>query len=328
MVIMKLLGLSCGRKMGNSEILLKEALMAAEEFGMEVEIIRLADFKIKPCTGCTKCTQSLLRGGYGKCVIEDDDMPFIHEKIMDCDGLIVSVPVYILSPTGYFKVLCDRLGPSHDVAMFTEAKNTMGGKGFDERYFKTRVGGFIGVGGSPRQAWVSLGLPLMHCMTFPLQIGIVDQLQVLGAGMAGQVVLNEEAIKRARKLGRNMASAMGKPIAEVEFMGDEPGTCPVCHTNLLLVGKKNRVECAICGIQGLLSVDGDEVTVIFDEEEQKKSHLTLEGRRHHFYELNEVIKKFEQRKSEVSKKLERYKAYNPCSNSIPPGVSEGILTDE
>lgn len=35
---MKLLGLTCGRKMGCSEILLKEALMGAEELGIDVEI--------------------------------------------------------------------------------------------------------------------------------------------------------------------------------------------------------------------------------------------------------------------------------------------------
>ena len=47
---MKLLGISCGRKMGNSEILLREALMGAEELGSETEIISLLDVDIKPCT--------------------------------------------------------------------------------------------------------------------------------------------------------------------------------------------------------------------------------------------------------------------------------------
>lgn len=38
---MKILGLTCGRKMSNSEILVKEALMGAEELGAEVELVRL-----------------------------------------------------------------------------------------------------------------------------------------------------------------------------------------------------------------------------------------------------------------------------------------------
>jgi len=54
---MKLLGISAGRRLGNSEILLKEALMAAEETsGIDVEIVRLHDLKIKFCTGCEMCT--------------------------------------------------------------------------------------------------------------------------------------------------------------------------------------------------------------------------------------------------------------------------------
>jgi len=36
----KIVGLSCGRKNGNSEVLLKEALMVAEELGIATEIIR------------------------------------------------------------------------------------------------------------------------------------------------------------------------------------------------------------------------------------------------------------------------------------------------
>ena len=49
---MKLLGLGAGRKMGNSEILLKEALIAAEETGVQVELLRLHDLNIKHCIGC------------------------------------------------------------------------------------------------------------------------------------------------------------------------------------------------------------------------------------------------------------------------------------
>ncbi|CAF0860122.1 unnamed protein product [Didymodactylos carnosus] len=42
----KLLGLSCGTEDGNSEILLKEALMGAEELGVTVELLRVDDLSI------------------------------------------------------------------------------------------------------------------------------------------------------------------------------------------------------------------------------------------------------------------------------------------
>jgi len=49
---MKVLGSTCGRKMSNTEILVREALMRAEEMGAEVETVRLMDLNIKPCTWC------------------------------------------------------------------------------------------------------------------------------------------------------------------------------------------------------------------------------------------------------------------------------------
>jgi multimeric flavodoxin WrbA len=60
---MKLLGLSCGRKMQNTEVLVKEAMRAAEELGADVGMIRLLDLNIKPCTGCVNCVRSLMQGG-------------------------------------------------------------------------------------------------------------------------------------------------------------------------------------------------------------------------------------------------------------------------
>ena len=99
---MKVLGISCGRRMSNTEIMVKEALMGAEEAGAEVEFLRLHDFNIKPCTGCNSCVIDLMeKGGGGKCTIKDDDFAFIDDKIMDCDGLILGSPIYEKSPTGH-----------------------------------------------------------------------------------------------------------------------------------------------------------------------------------------------------------------------------------
>ena len=63
---MRLLGLSCGRKMQNTEVLVKEAMMAAEDVGAEARMIRLLDLDIKPCKGCTLCARSLMQGGPGE----------------------------------------------------------------------------------------------------------------------------------------------------------------------------------------------------------------------------------------------------------------------
>ena len=242
---------------------------------------------------------------------------FVDEQLMECDGVVVGSAVYCLAPTGLFKTVCDRFGPSHDLVWRIESKKivdaTGKGKGPDERSFKDRVGGFIFVGGASTPHWLSLGLPLMYLFAFPSHITIVDQMQVLSMSQYGNVVLNEEAIKRARRLGRNVAQAMSKPISEVKWIGDEPGTCPVCHSNLLTVGKKNPVECPICGISGEIKVDGNEITVTFSEEEQKRSRLTLAGKMEHWVELRNnfpmIGQRIQKEGMELPKKLEKYKGY-------------------
>jgi multimeric flavodoxin WrbA len=46
LLVLNILGLCGGRRLGNSEILVKEALMGAEETGAAVDVIRLMDLTI------------------------------------------------------------------------------------------------------------------------------------------------------------------------------------------------------------------------------------------------------------------------------------------
>ncbi len=314
---MRLLGLSFGRKMANTEVLVKEAMMAAEEAGVEVGMIRILDLDIKPCQGCISCARSLMSGGSGECAIKDDDFHFLDEEILASDGIILGAPVYVLGPTGLLKIISDRMGPSHDMTSRLEArkinqsKGSAAPKGPDERSFKRRVAGFISMGGAATPHWLSLGLPLMNLFTFSSQIAVVDQMQVIAAGQYRNIVLNDEALARARLLGRHVAEAMLDSAEEVKWMGDEMGTCPVCHSNLLTVKQKNPVECPICGIEGELSMAGDEIKVTFSESEKQRSRLTLAGKLEHWNELLDnldiMLKRPES--STIPQKLEKYKGY-------------------
>ena len=295
---MKLLGLSAGARNGNSEILLKEAIMGAEEMGVEHEIIRLLDLDIRSCQFCKVCVRN-----QGKPCIVKDDVPFIQEKLLECDGLIIAAPVYILTPPGFLKMLADRtladlagemMMAKSGLNPFTKAKAKI-----DKRSFKRRVGGLISQGGATTPHWIGLGLPILYANTFPRQIEIVDQMEVLGANRS---ILKGNARQRARKLGRNVGEAMVKlagktwdinTVGDIEkqaidrpkWRGDIPGTCPVCHTNLLLVGKTNPVECAVCGSKGVVKVSGKNITVTFSKQEREESRLTIEGKRIHQEEI-------------------------------------------
>ncbi len=308
---MKMIGLSLGTKMGNNEVLVKEALMGAEEVGAKVEFIRVLDYDIRPCRGCVACAQSLFGGGEGKCIIKDD-LHIIDDKILGCDGMILGAPVFVLGPHGLLKVIADRFGPSHDLAWRIEATKIaakQGKKGPDERSFKPKVGGFISVAGALTPHWFSLGLPLMNLITFSSHIAVVDQMQVHSISK-GSVLMNDETIKRARKLGRNVAKYMGKPPEHVKWMGDEPGTCPVCHSNLLTVTDKNPVECPICGIAGTLKVVDGKIKVTFSKKEQARSRLMMAGKLEHWIELGQMFPyQMKQDPKELAERRKKYIGY-------------------
>ena len=76
----KIMGITARRKNGNSEILLKEALMRCEEQGAEITMINLRDYHIMDCTGCTACTKAMSQGKHIGCVLDEKDD---KKKIMD-----------------------------------------------------------------------------------------------------------------------------------------------------------------------------------------------------------------------------------------------------
>lgn len=63
------LGITAGRKDSNSEILLKEALLACQEQGADVKMINLRDYNIMECSGCTACTHGMSNGKNVGCTL-------------------------------------------------------------------------------------------------------------------------------------------------------------------------------------------------------------------------------------------------------------------
>lgn len=100
------------RKGGNSDILCDEFAKGALSVGNEVEKIRVAEKKIAPCTGCYFCKNS-----GGRCAL-NDDMGEVLQKIIDCDVLVLSSPVYFYSMCAQLKAVIDRT-----VARWTEIAN-------------------------------------------------------------------------------------------------------------------------------------------------------------------------------------------------------------
>ena len=323
---MKVLGLTCGRKLSNTEIVVKEALMAAEEKGAEVELVRLLDLDIKPCTGCNACVISLLeKGGSGECVIKDDDFKFIDEKILECDGLVLGTPIYEKTPQGLLKVLNDRMGPSHDLAFriiakkIREEKGNTKGKGPDERSFKPRVASLFAVGGSD---WTTLALPLLQLFVQPMNITVVDQQLFDWTALPAAVLLKEDYLERARRSGHHLAESLGKSADEAIYIGPQ-GVCPVCHSDIVELDYKTAgaVRCAVCGVTGTLKTDGGSYRLEVTEEERLLAHTLLSGKFHHGEKLKKICLKPDPRMDEIPKLLEKYKSYLTYSKPERSGSS-------
>ncbi|MBN1382064.1 MAG: flavodoxin family protein [Deltaproteobacteria bacterium] len=99
---MKIVGIVCSpRKGGNTEILMKEALQAAQEAGAETQLISLADKDITPCDACGACEET------GLCTI-NDDMQDIYSELEEADGVILGTPVYFINVSAQAKAVIDR----------------------------------------------------------------------------------------------------------------------------------------------------------------------------------------------------------------------------
>lgn len=92
------------RKGSNTEILIDEALKAAEKVGVETDVINLSNADIEPCIACDICKNT------GECAIYDD-MREITDKLHEAQGLIIGSPVYFGNVTSQLKMFMDRTRP-------------------------------------------------------------------------------------------------------------------------------------------------------------------------------------------------------------------------
>jgi multimeric flavodoxin WrbA len=298
----RVLGLGCGQPHGSAEILLKAALRAAEGEGADVQLVRLDELRLP---------SGVAEGA------EPDDAWWLWERLVECDGLIVSTPIISRTVAARLKLFGDRLlGPNADAAII-EGLMTLRRQGrepavpfrVDERVLKPRVAGFLAVGGSLTSQWKALALPMMHATTFSMHIAVVDQVQFEGAGTPRSVVLDAAAIDRAALLGRNVASQLGVAFDEARYLGP-PGLCPMCHLDVVALHGAD-VECATCGARGLLAPD---LQVTWTN--LSTSVISMDEKRAHAVEIQETAERHGKVRAEIEERARAFDAYDP---TIRPG---------
>ncbi|MBO4493920.1 MAG: flavodoxin family protein [Ruminococcus sp.] len=282
----KVMGITAGRKNSNSEILLKESLLACQEQGAEITMINLRDYNILDCTGCTSCTMGMSMGKNTGCVLADkDDKDKIMQVMLDQDAVIFSAPTYALMPSSLFLKFMHR-----NLAYETAFLQKIGAIQSHDR-----VGALIAVGGSYR-SWQSLSLECMQITTVTNSFKVVDMYMATGVPGPAQVLLYEEKLARAREIGENVMKALNTPPEERKWLGDpDTGWCPNCHSNSLCLGDtqwrglKYPIECTVCGAGGDLEKTPDgKWKFVIAENGLERDRTTEEGRGVHCDEIAEV----------------------------------------
>lgn len=277
------MGITAGRRNGNSEILLKQALLACRDSGAEVRMINLHDYNILDCTGCTACSEGMSRGKHVPCVLrEKDDKDRIMQIMLNQDAVIFSAPTYDLFPNALFLKFAQR-NLAYESAFLQHI-------GVIKK--RDRVAGLISVGGS-MDSWQSMALPVMQATTFTNSFQVADMLLAKRVPSPAQCLLNDELMNRAYQMGGNIMTALGTPVSERKWLGDQDeGWCPNCHSSALVRGRRQwdgvywPIECQVCGAGGdLEKCEDGRWRFVIAEDGLIRDRTTDEGREHHLEEI-------------------------------------------
>jgi multimeric flavodoxin WrbA len=281
---MRILGIiGSYRKLGNTEVLVEEALMKAQHLGAEVDILRLTDLNIEPCKGCMACAFK-----QEECRIPDDWSIF-RDKLVESDAVILGAPTYLLGPAGIVKMIIDR-----NIAFQAGALQHTG-----------KPGAIIGVSGV--RGWEPFALPMLNVFTLTCGLRIIDQVMFYAQG-PGEISLDDLAMKRVRKLGSNIFEAANKPVKERIYLGEQ-SVCPVCHQNLFSV-RDGILECALCQARAEFKTVNGGTKLVFDPATLKGHRWSDETLLEHFsLAVLPSGPRFLKERDEIKKRTRKYRSF-------------------
>lgn len=273
---MKILGLIASpRKLGNSEILVKEMLATLPET-YEKEILRLTDLQVNQCKACYACLPQ-----EKKCILHDD-LAFFLDRIRNADAIIIGAPCYFLGAHTSLKLIGDRL-----ISIVANSEEFAGKKCVIAVSY-----GVPGWSGYAREA-------ALNFARF-LNLDVVGIMTVKAAN-PGEVAV-PDILEKARELARGLLSQ--KPPLQDENLLH----CNDCDSTLLQVTTAGLVVCPMCGAKGALETKDAKTSIQF----LKSSHsrFSPEGFAVHATLLDNIKGEFLKKRTELAKQREIYKQYD------------------
>lgn len=202
----------------------------------EAETVHISALNITPCRGCLSCWGRT----EGECVIKNDDIPALKEKILAADVLIASFPLYYFGIPGQFKVMMDRL---LSMVMAYHGQNTpkAGEPAHTFRYPKADRR-FILISGCAYNETDQVYDPILH--EFDLILGKGNYLPILCPQY--KTMIDNGGARVARSVAK--FTAAGAEYAQNEMLSEKtvqditrpPFSAPVYQTILENVWKRER----------------------------------------------------------------------------------------
>jgi multimeric flavodoxin WrbA len=251
----KVLGLiGSARRWGNSDLLVRQALLGAQAEGAAIQVLRLTDLDLASCTGCMRCVI-----GGKPCPLEDD-MSWLIETIQDASGLVVAAPTYFLGVAAVIKLILDRL------LMVTGRVDTP--------LARTRPAVTIATAGL--HDWRGVTLPYLNALSAALGFQPMGSLTAIAPG-PGEVLLDDELMARVLEMGRRIGqrSLDSDPVPV--------NVCPFCRCDAFVL-RAERAICPICGHQADIEMGPDGIQLRFEATDGAQHRWTPEGLRTHMTE--------------------------------------------
>lgn len=274
---MKVLGLVASpRKLGNSELLVKEMLASLPEEA-EKEMLRLSDLTIEPCKACYACLPQ-----ERECIIKDQ-LSLLLDKIKQADAVILASACYFLGAHTSIKMLSDRL-----ISVLANHADFAGKRCVTVTTY-----------GIPE--WEGYAREMVNNFARFLHLEVVGDMLVQAASpgeAATPVILGQV---------RQLAAKLLDPATETSPSAGDVLVCAHCGSSLLQVKPSGTIRCTMCNGRGrLVSKDGV-YEIIFDAGHRR---FSPQGMTEHAKLLEEVKNSYIANRHELYRRRKAYDAYD------------------
>ncbi|MGC9336158.1 MAG: flavodoxin family protein [Anaerolineae bacterium] len=239
------------RRWGNSELLVRQALVGAQLEGAATSLLRLTALHLEPCTGCLRCVIG------GESCPQDDDMAWLIDTIEAADAIVLAAPTYFLGPAAVVKLVLDRLlmvtGRLDQDLPLPRPAMTMATAGLE--------------------GWRGMGLPYLNGLLAAFGYQPIESLTAIAAG-PGEVLLDTTLMQKVEAAGRRLALGQLAPAAPAA------NACPTCHSNAFAI-RHDQVVCPICGRVASLRMGEAGIELSFEADDGSEARWTPEGLRKH-----------------------------------------------